>query len=105
MVIERDLDKKLYNAVHFDNTPICTLIPEDVPLYMDKKKIKNLVTLIGTLGGLSTALVIALRYINGCCTKKSYTSYVNDQREIYKAELLGTPEVFEETIPEVSEPA
>ena len=59
-------------------------------------------TLGGTLGGFSTIIVIFLSYINGCCTKNSYKKYVEEQRAIYAAEMLGTPEVIEETIPESS---
>lgn len=103
VVIERDLDKKLSNVLHFDNSPICIPIPEEVPIYMDQEKLKEFVTLGGSLGGFSTLLIIALSYIHKCCTKKSFAKFTNTQREIYKAELLGTPEVSEETIPEISE--
>ena len=64
---------------------------------------KDHTSLIGTLGGLSTALYLIFYWINGCCTRKKFSKFVEVEREIYKAELLQSSPVPSEESVMVSE--
>ena len=53
---------------------------------------KDIASVVGQLGGLSTALFFVLSGANSVLTKKKFASFVNDQRELHKAEKILKPE-------------